>query len=104
GVEVDARDVNEFVEVDLPENRAGLITQVGFLASNSRPDVPSVVARGLAINNSLLCQTNPPFPESEALTNLIEEAGSKLINASERERADYRTTTSPCLGCHVVFD
>jgi Protein of unknown function (DUF1592)/Protein of unknown function (DUF1588)/Protein of unknown function (DUF1595)/Protein of unknown function (DUF1585) len=104
GLEVDGQDENEFVEVDLPENRSGILTQVGFLASNSRPDVPSVVARGLVVNNAMLCQTNPPFPESDALVHLIEEAALKLGSASEREKADYRTTTSPCLSCHIVFD
>lgn len=104
GVNVDGSDENDFVQVDLPENRSGILTQVGFLASNSRPDVPSVVARGLVVNNAMLCQTNPPFPESEALVALIEEAAHKLNSATEREKAEYRTSTSPCSGCHVVFD
>lgn len=104
GLTVDAQSESEFVEVDLPENRAGILTQIGFLASNSRPDVPSVVARGLVVNNAMLCQTNPPFPESEALTDLIEEAAVALSSATEREKAEYRTTTSPCSGCHLVFD
>jgi hypothetical protein len=104
GVEVTADGVDDFVATELPPNRGGLITQVGFLAANSRPDVPSVVARGLAINKALLCQTNPPFPEAQELTDLIEEAGLKLNSASERERADYRTQTSPCSSCHLVFD
>jgi hypothetical protein len=97
-------DENEFFEVELPENRSGLLTQVGFLASNSRPDVPSVVARGLVVNKAMLCQTNPPFPTDPALTELIEEAGLKLNSASEREKAEYRVTTPPCSGCHLVFD
>lgn len=102
--EVSSGDESQFSAVELPGNRAGILTQVGFLASNSRPDVPSVVARGLVVNKTLLCQTNPPFPESEELVGLIEEAEHQLSTASERERAEYRTTTSPCLGCHIVFD
>lgn len=97
-------DEGQFVETQLPDNRAGILTQVGFLASNSRPDVPSVVARGLVVNKTMLCQTNPPFPEEPAFVAQIEEAALKLSSATERERADYRTTTSPCLGCHLVFD
>lgn len=104
GVTVPSTDENQFVQVELPANRSGMLTQVGFLASNSRPDVPSVVARGLVVNSALLCGTNPPFPEAEELTALIEEAALKLASASEREKANYRTTTSPCLGCHIVFD
>lgn len=104
GVTVSASDESQFVPVELPANRSGLLTQVGFLASNSRPDVPSVVARGLVVNSALLCGTNPPFPEAAELTALIEEAALELASASEREKADYRTSTSPCLGCHTIFD
>lgn len=97
-------DESQFVETALPANRSGLLTQVGFLAANSRPDVPSVVARGLVVNKSLLCQTNPPFPTDPALVAKIEEAGTTLAAASERDRSAYRTQTPPCNGCHRTFD
>ncbi|MEO8901557.1 MAG: DUF1592 domain-containing protein [Polyangiaceae bacterium] len=97
-------DEGQFVEVDLPANRGGLLTQVGFLASNSRPDVPSVVARGLVVNKSMLCQSNPSFPTDPALVAKISEAGTTLATASERERSDYRLATAPCNGCHRTFD
>jgi len=97
-------DVNQFVSVDLPANRGGLLTQIGFLASNSRPDVPSVVARGLVVNKSMLCQANPPFPTDAATLASIAAAGTALASASERARAEYRAKTSPCLGCHRNFD
>lgn len=97
-------DENQFVETAVPANRGGLLTQVGFLAANSRPDVPSVVARGLVVNKSLLCQTNPSFPTDPALIAKIEEAGTMLASASERERAAYRGQTPPCSGCHRTFD
>ena len=97
-------DESQFVETALPESRGGLLTQIGFLASNSRPDVPSVVARGLVVNKSMLCQPNPPFPTDPALVAQIEAAGTTLASASERERAEYRASTSPCSGCHRSFD
>jgi len=97
-------DESQFVETALPENRGGILTQVGFLASNSRPDVPSVVARGLVVNKSMLCQTNPPFPTDPELVAKIEEASNALATASERERSAYRVKTAPCLSCHRIFD
>jgi len=97
-------DESQFVETALPENRGGILTQVGFLASNSRPDVPSVVARGLVVNKSMLCQANPPFPTDPELVAKIGEAGTALATASERERSEYRVKTSPCFGCHRIFD
>ncbi|MES1178991.1 MAG: DUF1592 domain-containing protein [Myxococcales bacterium] len=105
GVQIPTQvDENQFLPTDLPANRGGLLTQVGFLASNSRPDVPSVVARGLVVNKSMLCQTNPPFPTDPTLVARIEEAGTTLASASERERAVFRGSTSPCSGCHRTFD
>ncbi|HYQ00243.1 MAG TPA: DUF1592 domain-containing protein [Polyangiaceae bacterium] len=97
-------DESQFVETEVPANRGGLLTKIGFLAANSRPDVPSVVARGLAVNKSLLCQTNPSFPTDPALVAKIEEAGTMLAAASERDRAAYRAQTQPCAGCHRTFD
>jgi hypothetical protein len=97
-------DEATFVPVDLPATRAGLLTQAGFLASNSRPDVPSVVARGLVVNAALLCASNPPFPTDAGTLDKIAAAKTQLATATSREQAEYRTTTSPCLACHLNFD
>lgn len=95
-------DADGFGLVDLPENRSGLLTSLGFLASRSRPDAQSVVGRGLAVNEALLCKQNPAFPEN--LAEQIKMLTSTQEELSERERADYRAVTPPCLGCHVSFD
>lgn len=95
-------DGDGFGLVDLPENRSGILTSVGFLTSRSRPDQQSVVGRGLAVNDAILCQQNPAFPE--ALAAQIESVNEMQHDQSERERADYRANTAPCLGCHVSFD
>jgi hypothetical protein len=97
-------DETTFVPVDLPANRAGLLTQAGFLASRSRPDVASVVARGLVINAALLCAVNPPLPTDPATSALIADAKAKLATATSREQSQFRTSTPPCLGCHQNFD
>jgi hypothetical protein len=97
-------DETTFVPVDLPATRAGLLTQAGFLASNSRPDVPSVVARGLVVNAALLCATNPPFPTAPGLLADIASAKTMLATATSRAQSEYRTKTPPCLGCHLNFD
>ncbi|HTU57208.1 MAG TPA: DUF1588 domain-containing protein, partial [Polyangiales bacterium] len=97
-------DESSFVQVELPATRAGILTQVAFLASNSRPDVPSVVARGLVVNKALLCSIDPPFPEDEATLAAIADSKKLLENANERARAEYRAKTAPCLACHRNFD
>jgi hypothetical protein len=95
-------DADGFALVDLPEARAGLLTQLGFLTSRARPDSASVVGRGLLVNSAILCGQNPPFPESlgsELISNV-----PNLTSASEREKAQYRAETNPCQGCHTLFD
>ena len=96
-------DETTFMQVDLPANRGGLLTQTGFLASGSRPDGDdSVVARGLVINAALLCATNPPFPTDPSILEKVQAV--PLSTASAWERAEYRRTTEPCGGCHAGFD
>jgi hypothetical protein len=96
-------DEAEFVHVELPATRGGLLTQVAFLASRSRPDGDdSVVGRGLAINASLLCATNPPFPDDPTIVeDVMKRPGH---SASAREQAEYRSDTEPCGDCHRLFD
>jgi hypothetical protein len=95
-------DPDGFGEVELLENRAGLITSAPLLTAQSRPSGSSVVARGLVVNAIIACQDNPPFPEGDpTLDDVIirDQAGW-----SERERANYRAQTPLCAGCHAQFD
>jgi hypothetical protein len=95
-------DADGFGAVDLPDNRAGLLTSLGFLTSRSRPDSQSVVGRGLSVNDTILCQQNPAFPDG--LASQISAVNNMQTNLSERERADYRSANAPCSGCHPSFD
>jgi hypothetical protein len=95
-------DADGFALVELPENRAGLLTLSGFLTSKSRPEHASVVARGLAVNAALLCAQNPVFPEE--LADEIDAINAMQAGMSEREKANARATTQPCAGCHSGFD
>jgi hypothetical protein len=95
-------DADGFALVELPDNRAGILTQSGFLTARSRPDQPSVVGRGLLVNSALLCAVNPPFPAN--LTEQIAAANTMLAEETERKKSEYRTSTPPCNGCHLSFD
>jgi hypothetical protein len=90
-----------FKELELPPERAGLLTRTAFLASRSRPDNnPNVVGRGLAINAALICETNPPFPDDPEIVS-VRPTGANL---SERERAEFRASEPLCANCHKNFD
>jgi hypothetical protein len=95
-------DADGFGQVELPANRAGLLTSLGFLTSRSRPDAASVVGRGLSVNEAILCQQNPAFPD--ALKDSIAAVTNTQGSLSEREKADYRAANPPCVGCHPSFD
>src|SRR5262249_32960374 len=96
-------DADGFAAVDLPETRAGMLTQGGFLVAPARPMAGSVVGRGLLVNAAVLCNVNPAFPTQLAAD--IAKASSLLANASEKEKAAYRADKSrPCSGCHPNFD
>jgi hypothetical protein len=95
-------DAQGFAVIELPSNRAGLLTQAGFLTARSRPDGPSVISRGLVINAAIVCAQNPPFPT--VLADAVVQANASLADRSERERARFRAETAPCSSCHTNFD
>jgi hypothetical protein len=97
-----SQDADGFGKVTLPANRAGILTQGGFLVARARPMAGSVVGRGLLVNASFLCATNPAFPADLAAT--IDMVKAQLADQTERAKSDYRRNTPPCSGCHPNFD
>jgi len=104
-------DADGFGLVELPADRAGLLTLSTFLLSGSRSNGSSPVTRGLAVNASIVCEVNPAFPEViDPNTGMlgpdpeVEAAILALANESEIVRAQYRATTPKCVGCHSAFD
>ena len=95
-------DADGFALTELGQNRSGLLSNAGFLTARSRPDVPSVVGRGILVNATILCAEVPVFPED--LAEAIEEATAALAGSSEREKSEFRTTTPPCFTCHRGID
>ena len=96
-------DPNTFAPVTFPAGqRAGLLGQASILSMRSRTNTTSVVSRGLYINSSLLClvrPNDPPAAVRDKVTAQLEDA-----TATERQKSDFRTSTTPCNGCHTTFD
>jgi hypothetical protein len=95
-------DADGFGKVMLPDTRAGILTQGGFLVARARPMAGSVVGRGLLVNAAFLCATNPAFPSQ--LADTITMVQMMLADQTERAKSDYRRMTSPCMSCHPNFD
>lgn len=96
GVEVEGDGV---VAVELPENRAGLLTQPALLATLAHPDQTSPIHRGIFVRQRILCQVLPDPPP-----DLVIEPPNPDPNATTRERFAQHTDDASCQGCHTLID
>lgn len=99
-------DADGFAQVILPEQRAGFLTQAGFLiAANLTPDRVSPFQRGTAINTRVTCGPTPPSPEAdEQLLQAKLAAAEQLSGSSVRDQVEFRLMQVECAGCHVQVD
>lgn len=87
---------DEFVLAQLNSNeRAGFLTQIGFLASNANSGVPDPIHRGVFLSKYLACieipippGEIPPLPAAEGRTN------------RETVEAHTEVAGSVCVSCH----
>ncbi len=89
-----------WVEADLPtEQRAGLLTRAGILASHSHVGGVSPPLRGAFILERLLCQPHlTPPPVADLSTPTPMEGEGPVTNRALFER---RTAPATCAGCHT---
>jgi hypothetical protein len=97
GVSSPAGDTPTKVDLD-PTQRAGLLTQPGFLSSYITDNDPDIIHRGVFIATRLLCkELPPPSPKATALISL-------QPNMSNRERVEMTTGKGTCgEACHMVL-
>lgn len=83
-------------ETELPANRPGLLTRVGFLAANGTLRDPDPIHRGVFVNRHLLCRTiNPP----DSIPDNLSPTGT-----TNRQRIDSITGAGTCgAGCHATI-
>lgn len=85
-----------YVQLD-PERRAGLLTQVGWLATHANPGQSSPVLRGVVVLESLLCTFLPAPPN-----NIFPPPPDP--DATTRERFEKHSSEPSCAGCHTFID
>jgi hypothetical protein len=102
-VPVQAAGATEWVPYELSENdpRAGLLTQVGYLAVNAQPGRTSPTRRGRSLREVFMCQKIPDPPPNVSFT-IIEDPNAKY--ATMRDRATAHSTDKTCAGCHRLTD
>ena len=81
--------------------RAGLLTQIGFLAQYAHPGRSSSTRRGRAIREVLLCQKVPDPPPNVDFS-IVEDPKATFHTARERLAAHQADPT--CAGCHALTD
>jgi hypothetical protein len=81
--------------------RAGLLTQIGFLAGHSHPGRSSPTLRGKAVREILLCQP-VPRPPANVDFSIVENPSSTI--KTQRERVALHLKNPVCAGCHKITD
>ena len=86
---------SSLTRVDLdPTKRAGLFTQLGFLATHAYSNQSSPIHRGAYIQRSVLCATIPDPPPN------IPELPPLMATQTTRQQVDMHTAPDECTGCH----
>jgi hypothetical protein len=89
---------HEFAEDD---PRAGILTQMGFLALYSHPGRSSATLRGAAVRELVLCH-NVPDPPGDVDFSVFTDPDSPSRTA--RDRLTAHATVPSCAGCHKLTD
>jgi hypothetical protein len=81
--------------------RAGLLTQVSFLAVHAHPGRSSPTRRGKALRELLLCQ-KVPSPPPNVDFSLVDNPPPNI--KTQRERVNLHLKNPVCAGCHKITD
>lgn len=97
-------DGGEWIPYDIPEGnpRAGILTQMSFLAAFSHTGRSSPTLRGKAIRELLLCQPVPDPPPNVNFS-LVEDT-TNTERPTARDRLTPHRTRRACASCHRVMD
>ena len=89
---------------EFPEGdpRAGIVSQVSFVALHSHPGRSSPTLRGKAVREVLLCQRVPTPPANVNFT-LVQDTKNPQYKTA-RARLGAHATDATCAGCHKIMD
>jgi hypothetical protein len=91
---------NDWIRVELPDTRGGLLTQASVLTLTSNPTRTSPVKRGKWVLENFLGEPPPPAPPG--VPSL--EEGADHSNLSLREQLQIHREDPSCASCHRVMD
>jgi Protein of unknown function (DUF1592)/Protein of unknown function (DUF1588)/Protein of unknown function (DUF1595)/Protein of unknown function (DUF1585)/Protein of unknown function (DUF1587) len=82
--------------------RAGILSEVSFVALHSHPGVSSAVLRGRALREVILCERVPDPPPNVSFKLVLDTTNPKY--PTMRSRLDAHITNPVCAGCHRLMD
>lgn len=91
---------DQWIQVQLPENRRGVLTQAAALALTSNPTRSSAVKRGKWVLETVLGDPPPSAPPN---VPSLEQAKAD-DKATLRERLEIHRSNPSCAGCHKLID
>ena len=96
---------NGWQATDFPTDggRAGILTDVSFLALHSHPGRSSPTLRGKAIREIFMCQKVPDPPADVDFT-AFDAAVHDKASPTARDRLEEHQTNPTCAACHKVTD
>ena len=89
-------DALQRVDLDSAK-RAGLFTQVGFLATRAYSNQSSPIHRGAFIQRNVLCAKIPDPPPN------VPKLPALMATQTTRQQVDMHTAPAECAGCHHVL-
>jgi hypothetical protein len=89
------------VELD-PQERAGLLSRIAFLAGNAHDANGSPPLRGVYVMERLLCEPRPSPPANANVSP--PEADPEQGPMTNRQLFEQRVGPSSCQGCHIRID
>ncbi len=99
---VAARNGWSMGEFSAASGRAGIQSQVSFLALHSHPGRSSPTLRGKAMREIFLCQHIPDPPADVDFTGINDTANP--VRPTARDRLVAHRTQPACQGCHILMD
>jgi hypothetical protein len=100
---VPTRNGWESTEFPATGGRAGILTDVSFLALHSHPGRSSPTLRGKAIREIFMCQKVPDPPANVDFT-AFDAAVHDKASPTARDRLEDHQTNPTCSACHKVTD
>jgi hypothetical protein len=83
-----------------PNQRAGFLSQIGFLASHANASESSPIHRGVFIQRQLLCAALPNPPPGISVTDIVTPPELK----TNRQKVTARTSPAACGACHGLIN